>query len=352
MAIWRCSHSMPAAISAPRWRTGSAVELDAHEEREFEDGEHKARPLVSVRDRDVYVLQSLHSDAQQSVNDKLVRLLLFLGALKDASAARVTAVVPYLAYARKDRKSKPRDPVSTRYVAQLFEAVGVDCIVTLDVHNLAAFQNAFRCRCENLEANPLFVAHFAGRLADADVVVVAPDAGGIKRAEDFRRRLAAALGRPVPMAFAEKHRSSGIVSGEALVGDVSGRVAIIVDDLISGGTTAARAAQACRARGAQACARRGIARPVRGRCRRDACAGCHRRDRRHRHRIRGACPRRRVAAQDHLGQRSAAVRRGDRKASSRGIAGRARRGLICRCCAGLPGVAAAGVPLRAALDVR
>ncbi len=227
------------------------VELDAHEEREFEDGEHKARPLVSVRDRDVYVLQSLHSDAQQSVNDKLVRLLLFLGALKDASAARVTAVVPYLAYARKDRKSKPRDPVSTRYVAQLFEAVGVDCIVTLDVHNLAAFQNAFRCRCENLEANPLFVAHFAGRLADADVVVVAPDAGGIKRAEDFRRRLAAALGRPVPMAFAEKHRSSGIVSGEALVGDVSGRVAIIIDDLISGGTTAARAAQTCRARGAR-----------------------------------------------------------------------------------------------------
>ncbi|MDE2004702.1 MAG: ribose-phosphate pyrophosphokinase-like domain-containing protein, partial [Betaproteobacteria bacterium] len=128
------------------------VELEAHEEREFEDGEHKARPLTSVRDRDVYVLQSLHADPRQSVNDKLVRLLLFIGALKDASAARVTAIVPYLAYARKDRKSKTRDPVSTRYVAQLFEAVGVDCIVTLDVHNLAAFQNAFRCRCENLEA--------------------------------------------------------------------------------------------------------------------------------------------------------------------------------------------------------
>lgn len=227
------------------------VELDAHEEREFEDGEHKARPLASVRDRDVYVLQSLHADARQSVNDKLVRLLLFIGALKDASAARVTAVVPYLAYARKDRKSKPRDPVSTRYVAQLFEAVGIDCIVTLDVHNLAAFQNAFRCRNENLEANPLFVRHYAVRLAGADVVVVAPDAGGIKRAEDFRRRLAATLGHPVALAFAEKHRSSGVVSGEALVGDVSGRVAIIVDDLVSSGTTVARAAQACRARGAR-----------------------------------------------------------------------------------------------------
>ncbi|HMA31526.1 MAG TPA: ribose-phosphate pyrophosphokinase-like domain-containing protein, partial [Casimicrobiaceae bacterium] len=134
------------------------IALEGLEERAFEDGEHKTRPRVSVRDRDVYVLQSLHSDPAQSVNDKLVRLLLFLGALRDASAARVTAVVPYLAYARKDRKSKSRDPVSTRYVAQLFEAVGADCVVTLDVHNLAAFQNAFRCRSENLEANPLFVS--------------------------------------------------------------------------------------------------------------------------------------------------------------------------------------------------
>ncbi|MGE5666869.1 MAG: ribose-phosphate diphosphokinase [Betaproteobacteria bacterium] len=248
LAVFALGASVEFGAAVAR-EMGSA--LEGLEERAFEDGEHKTRPRVSVRDRDVYVLQSLHSDPAQSVNDKLVRLLLFLGALRDASAARVTAVVPYLAYARKDRKSKSRDPVSTRYVAQLFEAVGADCVVTLDVHNLAAFQNAFRCRSENLEANPLFVTHFASRVSDADVVVVSPDAGGIKRAEDFRLRLAGALGRPVPMAFAEKHRSSGVVSGEALVGDVSGRVAIIVDDLISGGTTVARAAQACRARGAQ-----------------------------------------------------------------------------------------------------
>lgn len=125
--------------------------LAAHEEREFEDGEHKSRPLVNVRGRDVYVMQSLYGDAKQSVNDKLCRLLFFLGALRDASAARVTAVVPYLGYARKDRKSKARDPVTTRYVATLFEAVGTDCVVTLDVHNLAAYQNAFRCRTEHLE---------------------------------------------------------------------------------------------------------------------------------------------------------------------------------------------------------
>ncbi len=228
-----------------------SIPLAAHEEREFEDGEHKARPLVNVRGRDVYVIHSLYGDATQSANDKLIRLLFFLGALKDAAAGRVTAVVPYLAYARKDRRSKPRDPVTTRYVAQLFEAVGADCVVTIDVHNLAAYQNAFRCRTEHLEANPLFVAHFAPRLADAQVSVVSPDAGGIKRAEAFRQRLGAVLDRTIGAAFAEKYRSEGKVSGEAFVGDVDGKVAIIVDDLISGGTTIARTAEACRDRGAR-----------------------------------------------------------------------------------------------------
>ena len=102
------------------------IPLAPHEEREFEDGEQKARPLISVRGADVYVLHSLYGDSVQSGNDKLLRLLFFIGALKDAAAARITAVVPYLAYARKDRKSKPRDPVTTRYVASLFEAVGTD----------------------------------------------------------------------------------------------------------------------------------------------------------------------------------------------------------------------------------
>jgi ribose-phosphate pyrophosphokinase len=226
------------------------IALGAHEERGFEDGEHKTRPLASVRGRDVYVIHSLYSDETQSVNDKLVRLLFFIGALKDAAAARVTAVVPYLAYARKDRKTKSRDPVTTRYVAQLFEAAGTDCVVTMDVHNLAAYQNAFRCRTEHLEAAPLFVAHLAPLLLDTEVAVVSPDAGGIKRAEAFRVRLAAALGGPVTAAFAEKYRSCGTLSGGALVGDVAGKVAVIVDDLISAGNTIARAAQTCRERGA------------------------------------------------------------------------------------------------------
>lgn len=230
-------------------RLGQA--LAPHEEREFEDGEHKTRPLVSVRDADVFVVQSLYADAAQSVNDKLCRLLFFLGALRDASAARVTAVLPYLCYARKDRRTKPRDPLATRYVAALFEAVGIDRVVTLDVHNLAAFQNAFRCVAEHLEARPLLVAHFAPLLRDEDVVVLSPDAGGIKRADAFRQALAQALRRPVPFGFMEKQRSGGVVSGEALFADVRGRSVLIVDDLIGTGTTVLRAARAARAQGAR-----------------------------------------------------------------------------------------------------
>jgi len=233
-------------------RVGKAlgIALCAHQEREFEDGEHKARPLENVRGKDVYVIHSLYGEPGMSANDKLVRLLFFIGALKDASAARVTAVCPYLAYARKDRRSKSRDPVSSRYVAQLFEALGTDRVLTLDVHNLAAYQNAFRIPAEHLEASGLFVAWFAARLQDEAVVVVSPDVGGVKRAEAFRQALARALGRPVTAAFMEKSRSEGVVSGAAVVGDVGGRTAIIIDDLISTGTTLARAAAACKALGA------------------------------------------------------------------------------------------------------
>jgi ribose-phosphate pyrophosphokinase len=228
------------------------VALAPHEEREFEDGEHKARPLASVRDADAYVLHSLHGSPGQSANDKLVRLAFFAACLKDAGAERVTAVVPYLCYARKDRRTQPRDPVTTRYVAQVLEACGVDRVVTLDVHNLAAFQNAFRCETVHLEARLLFMRHFAERIGQEDIVVVSPDAGGVKRADRFRTSLAAALGRPLTNAFIEKYRAKGVVSGEAVVGDVRGRVAIIVDDLISTGGTILRGAKACRALGAKA----------------------------------------------------------------------------------------------------
>ena len=226
------------------------IALSAHEEREFEDGEHKTRPTVNVRNRDVFVIQSLYADSKQSVNDKLVRLLFFLGALKDASAAQVTAVVPYLAYARKDAKTQTRDPVTTRYVAQLFESVGTDRVVTMDVHNLSAFQNAFRLRTDHLEAAKLFVAHFAALVnKETGVTVVSPDIGGMKRAERFRQALGRALGREPAIAFLEKARAKGVMRTGRLVGDVAGS-AIIIDDLISTGGTLRNAADACRASGA------------------------------------------------------------------------------------------------------
>jgi ribose-phosphate pyrophosphokinase len=226
------------------------VPLAAHEERTFEDGEHKSRPLVNVRGRDVFVIHSLYGDADESANDKLCRLLFFIGALKDAAAARVTALVPYLCYARKDRKTKARDPVTTRYVAALFEAVRTDQVVTLDVHNLAAYQNAFRCGTDHLEAKRLFVDYLAPALGAAEVTVVSPDAGGLKRADAFRGALGQALGRELPLAIMEKYRSAGVVSGTTLVGEVAGRVAILIDDLISTGRTLARTAAACQERGA------------------------------------------------------------------------------------------------------
>lgn len=225
--------------------------LAEHEEREFEDGEHKARPLATVRGQDVYVIQSLYADRALSANDKLLRLLFFIGALKDAAAERVTAVVPYLCYARKDRKTQPDDPVTTQYVARLFESVGTDRIAAMDVHNLAAFQNAFRCRTEHLEANPLFIRHLLPQLGSEDIIVVSPDAGGMKRAERFRQMLGDALQRPIAAGIAEKYRARGIVSGEMVMGDIAGKTVMIIDDLISTGGTLARVARACRAKGAR-----------------------------------------------------------------------------------------------------
>jgi ribose-phosphate pyrophosphokinase len=227
------------------------VQLDPHEERSFEDGEHKARPLTNVRGRDVFVVQSLYGDNEQSVNDKLCRLLFFAGALRDAAAAHVTAIVPYLCYARKDRKTKFRDPITTRYIAALFEAMGIDRVVTLDVHNLAAYQNAFRCSTEHLEARMLFVDYFTPLLREEETIVLSPDEGGLKRADAFRRALNRTLDRQIPTGFMEKRRSGGVISGETLFADVKGRTVLVIDDLISTGTTLLRAANAARQHGAR-----------------------------------------------------------------------------------------------------
>jgi len=228
------------------------VPLAPHEEREFEDGEFKIRPLDTVRRERAFVCQSLAADRAGTINDKLVRLLVFCGALKDAGAAEVTAIVPYVAYTRKDKRSKPGDPITTSYVARMLEAVGVDAVLTIDVHNIASFENAFRCRKENLEAADAFAAHFAPLVGSAGrVVALSPDAGGVGRTRSFATALGARLGRSVDLAFLEKQRSEGHVSGALFAGDVRDALVVIYDDMISTGGTIARAAAACAERGAR-----------------------------------------------------------------------------------------------------
>lgn len=227
------------------------VSPSPHEERGFEDGEHKARPLVSVRGADAYVVQSLHGGPEESANDKLVKLLFFLATLRQNGASRVTAVMPYLAYSRKDRQTQPRDPVTSRYMAGLLEAAGADAVVTLDVHNVVAFQNAFRRHAWHLDSRRLFIRHLLPSLEEGRLAVASPDPGGIKRAQLFREMLEAGSGREVGSAFMEKRRSAGEVSGDLLVGAVEGATVLVVDDLISSGGTMTRAAAALREAGAR-----------------------------------------------------------------------------------------------------
>jgi len=185
------------------------------------------------------------------VNDKLCRLLFLIGALKDHGASHVTAVLPYICYARKDRRTQPHDPVTTRYVAALFEAVKTDGVMAIEVHNATAFENAFRIPAQHIETAELFAEHFAPLARRERVITVSPDAGGVKRVEQFRRFLQRKSAQSIDNAFIEKYRSGGVVTGGALVGCVEGKAAIILDDLISTGSTLQRAVRACRAGGAR-----------------------------------------------------------------------------------------------------
>jgi ribose-phosphate pyrophosphokinase len=241
----RASHAFGARVLAALGISAAPLE-----EREFDGGEHKARPLVEVRGRRCWVVQGLSGDRDGSVNDRLCRVLFLIGALRDAGAAHVTACLPYLAYSRKDRRTKHRDPITTRYVAQLLESVGTDRVVTLEVHNPAAFDNAFRCESVALTFAPLLVDWLQGKDPQG-LVVMSPDVGGVKRAQLTREMLARSLDVDVGFAFMEKRRSAGRVSGDRLVGDVADGHVLIVDDLIASGGTILRAVAACRDAGAR-----------------------------------------------------------------------------------------------------
>ncbi len=227
-----------------------AIPLSPIEETEYGGGERKLRPLEEVRGRSVYVIHSLFGDPRGSANDHLCEMLFLIGALKDAGARRVTACAPYLAYARQDRRSESCEPVTTRYVAQLFEAVGVDRVICLEVHDPAAFENAFRCETVHVGAGSCFVQHFAAKQAGLPFAVASPDIGGAKRARHFQQLLQAALRRPVDYALMDKIRGREGVSGTLFAGDVAGKHVIILDDLISSGATVLRALGACRRAGA------------------------------------------------------------------------------------------------------
>jgi ribose-phosphate pyrophosphokinase len=235
-------------------------ELDSHEEREFSYGEHKSRPLVDVNREDVYVVSSLHGDQNLTVNDKICRLMFFIGALKDAGAGRVTAIVPYLAYSRKDCRTKPRDPVTTRYLATAFQSIGTDRVVTMDVHSLVAFENSFRCPTVNLDATDLFVDYLYRTVGDEADSIAAPDHGAIKASRRFADAYASVSGRALSFAVVDKRRSEGQVSGTGLIGAV-GKHVLIVDDMIGSGTTLCRATDACLEAGADrvsVCATHGL----------------------------------------------------------------------------------------------
>lgn len=224
--------------------------LSPHEERDFSCGEHKSRPLVDVWGEDVYVLSSLHGDNRYSVNDKICRLLFFIGAVKDAGAHQVTAVMPYFAYSRKDRRTKSNDPVTTRYVAAALESVGVDRVVTMDIHNVAAFENSFDCPSVNLTTVDLFAEYFQSTAGTEVDTIVSPDLGGLKSTRLFCDAYMKRARKAINLAVMDKKRSEGVVSGMGLIGEI-GQHVLIVDDMIGSGSTMCRAASACRKAGAQ-----------------------------------------------------------------------------------------------------
>lgn len=226
------------------------IALAPHEERSFEDGEHKIRPLAQVRGKAVHIVHSLYGEPGTAPDEKLCRLLFLAGAARDHGARSVTLLTPYLCFARKDRRTKPFDPVTLRSVAQIIESVGVDRVVTLDVHNPAAFENAFRIPAETLDPAPLFAKHLRRKLQGQRIVVLSPDPGGVKRAEALAETLSSELRTEVGRAFMDKKRSVGVVTGDTLVGSVSGAVVLVVDDIVATGGTLRRAADQARRAGA------------------------------------------------------------------------------------------------------
>lgn len=251
------THQHPAKVFAMDSSRAYAEEVAAslgipitlHEEMKFEDGEFFCRsidgPEGNVRGHDVFVVQSLYADEQEGIGDKFLKLAMMCGSLHTASAHDIIAVMPYLAFARQDRKEESRAPINTKIIERLLKAVGVTRALAIDVHNISAIQNAyaFEIQFDNLECKNLFADWFGKELQAAKkIVVLSPDSGGYRRADNFRNVLAKRMGREIGIGVFDKLRKNGDPTGSAIVGDVSGAEVIIYDDLISTAKTMCRAA--------------------------------------------------------------------------------------------------------------
>jgi ribose-phosphate pyrophosphokinase len=207
----------------------------------FADGEIYVEINENVRGVNCFVVQPTCTP----VNDNLMELLVMIDALKRASAGSIIAVIPYFGYARQDRKSKPRTPISARLVADLITAAKVDRLVSIDLH-AGQIQGFFNIPVDHLYAMPVLMEHLRMRF-DHEAVIVSPDAGGVERARAFSKRLGSSL------AIIDKRRPAPNVSEVVnIIGDVRGRDAIIVDDMVDTAGTLCAAAQAVKAQGARA----------------------------------------------------------------------------------------------------
>jgi ribose-phosphate pyrophosphokinase len=208
--------------------------------RRFADGEVWVEILENVRGQDVFIIQSTSAPA----NDHLMELLIMADALRRASARRITAVIPYFGYARQDRKQGPRTPISAKLVANLITRAGADRVLTVDLH-AGQVQGFFDIPTDNLFAAPVMVADIKSHRDLKNAMVVSPDVGGVVRARALAKRIDA------PLAIVDKRRER---AGESevmnIIGDVSGRNCILIDDIIDSGGTLCNAAEALIAAGA------------------------------------------------------------------------------------------------------
>jgi len=201
--------------------------------RRFSDGEVSVEIAESVRGAHVFVIQS----TCPPVNEHIMELLIITDALKRASASAITAVIPYYGYARQDKKVQPRAPISAKLIADMIVKAGVGRVVTVDLH-VGQIQGFFDVPVDHLYATPIFIKYLKKRFKNDDLVIVSPDAGGMERARAYAKRLHAGL------AMTDKRRTGpNVAEITYLLGDVKGKSAIIVDDLVDTAGTAIKAAE-------------------------------------------------------------------------------------------------------------